>query len=207
MFWNVHAYPTCTHHVFLSHCREDHDPLVRPVYDRLRAAGAEVWLDREDYHYGRDSRAALRDAALRSRHVVFFVTRAMLTTARGWCVLELAYAELLQAGLTRAGGAMANVILPLYFVPQADPDLPRTVWQLARDRGRFHDPAADRDPAVWAAGEVVRFLRDEERLANDLASLARRDAGFRAELKARTGLRERVARFDPRPLLPTSPAV
>lgn len=205
MFWTVHSYPPCTHHVFLSHCREDHDPLIRPAYDRLRAAGAEVWLDREDYHYGRDSRGALRDAVLRSRHVVFFVTRAMLSTGRGWCVLELAYAELLQATLTRTGGPLANVLLPLFFVPQTDADLPRSVWQLARDRGRFHDPAADADPAAWAAAEIARFLRDEQALAKDIAALARKDAAFRAELRGRPGLLERATRFDPGPIpLPES---
>lgn len=199
MFWSVAAFPRCTHHVFLSHCREDHDALVRPVYEGLAARDISGWLDREDYHYGRDSSTALRDAILRSRHIVFFVTPALLTTGRGWCVLELAYAELLQASLVRPGGALANVILPLFFVPQNDEVLPRTVWQLARDRGRFCDaPSAGR--VDWAVAEVERFLRDEQRVAMDCAEHFKRDKEFRKELKARTGLTERATQFDPHPL-------
>jgi TIR domain len=199
VFWSVAAFPSCTHHVFLSHCREDHDDLVRPVYELLATNNISGWLDREDYHYGRDSRTALRDAILRSRHTVFFVTPALLATGRGWCVLELAYAELLQASLVRPGGALANVILPLFFVPQSDDALPRTVWQLARDRGRFCDaPSAGR--ADWAVAEIARFLRDEQRIAADCAAFYKQDKAFRKELAARTGLTERATQFDPHPL-------
>jgi len=199
VFWTVAAFPRCTHHVFLSHCREDHDELVRPVHERLATNNISGWLDREDYHYGRDSRTALRDAILRSRHTVFFVTPAMLATGRGWCVLELAYAELLQVSLVRPGGALANVILPLFFVPQSDVTLPRSVWQLARDRGRFCD--APHDGRVdWAVSEIARFLRDEQRIATDSATFYKNDRAFRKELDARTGLTERATQFDPHSL-------
>ena len=93
MFWQITSFPKCEHHAFLSHCAEDRAVLVRPVYDRLLAAGVVPWLDQEHYYYGRDSRAALRDGILRSRHVVFFITDAMLDTPRGWCVFELAMTE------------------------------------------------------------------------------------------------------------------
>jgi len=124
VFWKVDSYPVCTRHVFLSHCREDYDDLVRPVYDALKSEGVVGWLDREDYTYGRDSRTALRDGVLRSRHVVFFITPAMISTGRGWCVFELAYAEILQANLLHAGGPLLNVFLPLFFLPQSDTILP-----------------------------------------------------------------------------------
>lgn len=201
MFWQLHSFPPCQHHVFLSHCRENHDALVKPVYDALVADGLTPWLDREDYYYGRDSRTALRDGVLRSRHVVFFVTRDMITTGRGWCVFELAYAELLQGALSYAGGVLANVVLPLFFVPQSDPELPRTVWQVTRDRGRFHDPAVDGDPVGWSCREILRFLRDEQQLATDLRTTAARDRPFREGLrKQRPGLYERVTRVDPAPI-------
>ena len=200
MFWQPDSYPICTHHVFLSHSREDHDALVRPVYDGLREKGVIGWLDREAYTYGRDSRTALKCAVLESRHVVFFVTPAMIASGRGWCVFELAYVELLQAALVRPGGALANLFLPLYFVPQSDPALPRTVWQAPRDRGRFHDPAADGPPGPWAVREVVRFLRTEERLAADFRSRARADREFKTELRKKRGLFDRACRFDPQPL-------
>jgi hypothetical protein len=95
---------------------------------------------------------------------------------------------------------LANVILPLFFVPQADPDLPRTIWQVTRDRGRFHDPAVDGDPVAWAHREVMRFLRDEQRLAADVLTLTGHDKMFLKQLAARPGLRERVTQINPAPI-------
>ena len=89
MFWQIASYPFCEFHVFLSHCAEDRDWLILPVYDALAQRGIIPWLDREDYYYGRDSRSALRDGLLRSRHVVFFITQAMLDNSRGWCAWNL----------------------------------------------------------------------------------------------------------------------
>jgi hypothetical protein len=199
VFWTINSFPRCTHHVFLSHCREDHDTLVRPIHEQLRERDVASWLDREDYYYGRDSRTALRDGVLRSRHAVFFVTPAMLGTGRGWCIFELAFAELLQGSLARPGGVLANVALPLFFLPPSDPVLPRTVWQAVRDRGRFHSPA-DGDPVAWSVREIVRFLRDEQRIAADHAAVARSDSAFRKELRERAGLVSRVTAFDPQPI-------
>lgn len=140
MRWSIDYFPKCSHHVFLSHCAEDRANLVIPVYDALTAAGVSAWLDQVDYTYGRDSRTALKDGVLKSRHVVFFVTPDMISTGRGWCVFELAYAEILQANLLHPGGPLANVFLPLFFLPLTDPTLPRTVWQATRDRGNFLEP-------------------------------------------------------------------
>lgn len=199
MFWTVSSFPPCTHHIFLSHCREDHERLVVPVREGLRERNIVSWLDREDYFYGRDSRAALRDGILRSRHTVFFITEAMLASSRGWCVLELAFAELLQSGLVRPGGALANIILPLFFIPQDDLTLPRTVWQLLRDRGRFHG-ATDGERGAWAQNEIARFIRDEQRLAADHAAAMRTDHKSRKELERLSGLLSRVTKFDPQPV-------
>src|SRR4051812_37711552 len=113
MFWQITSFPRCEYHVFLSHCAEDRDILVRPIYDRLTAAGVTPWLDQEDYYYGRDSRSALRDGITRSRHVAFFVTDAMLATARGWCVFELALTETAELNFRVTGGQLANLFLPL----------------------------------------------------------------------------------------------
>lgn len=194
MLWQVASFPKCEHHVFLSHCAEDRDALVSPVYDRLVATGVTPWLDREDYYYGRDSRAALRDGILRSRHVVFFVTRAMLTVPRGWCVLELALAELLELSFRVRGGQLANVFLPLFLIPQASADLPRSVWQLARDRGRFH---AGGDPVEWCAAEIRAFLVRERRLALDVARQVKGDPALAKLLNQTPGLIDRVTKFHP----------
>ena len=205
MFWVVQQFPRCDHHAFLSHCAEDRSALVHPVYAGLVAHGVRPWLDRHHYPYGRGSRGGLRDAILSCRHVVFFVTDAMLTQARGWCAQELAWAELLQDNLIQPGGPdLQAVLLPLYFVDPADPRLPRSVWQSGRDRGAFC-PAGSR-PEAWAVEQIVAFLGREERQAARLGRMARSDAGLHAQLKARPGLDGRVLRFSPKRLrAPTPP--
>lgn len=199
MFWTTDFFPRCEHHVFLSHCAEDRTELVHPVYESLRERGIWAWLDRHDYPYGRGSRAALRDAIIGCRHVVFLVTDAMLTQARGWCVQELAWTELLQDNLLQAGGpTLQNVFLPLYFVEPSDTRLPRSVWQAVRDKGVFSQSGVAR-PA-WAAGQIEAFLRREEVLAAELGRYARRNDAFRTSLRAKHGLFDRVTRFHPQPL-------
>jgi hypothetical protein len=192
----IRYYPPCVHHVFLSHSREDHDALVRPVYDRLVATGVTPWIDRHHYAYGRNSRAALQSAILECRHVAFFVTPAMLASGRGWCPLELGYTEILQHNLMAPGGPLTNLFLPLYFLPQTDPLLPRTVWQAVRDRGRFHD-AGSTDRVTWAADEIVRFFRREQKQAVQLQKQAKRDSKIRSLLPIANGIRQRVTLFEP----------
>lgn len=200
MAWKLDHFPACTHHLFLSHSREDHETLVRPVFDGLRATGVRSWIDRHHYPYGRDSRTALQSSVLTCRHVAFFVTPAMLASPRGWCVLELGYSEILQSNLSLPGEMLAHVFLPLFLVPQTDPNLPRTVWQATRDRGIFHDPTRNPDPVDWAVGALVQFLRREEKLAGEVRSRVRRDPDFRETLPLKSGLRRRVAEFGPAPL-------
>ena len=197
MPWQVSYFPPCRHHAFLSHSREDHDDLVRPVYNALVGQRVASWIDRHHYPSGVDSRTALKTSLLESRHVVFFVTEAMIASGRGWCVLELAYSELLQQNLTTAIGPLANLLLPLYFVPQGHASLPRTVWQVARDRGAFHDPRGGLDRVSWAVAEIRAFLSREARSAKQNATRARKDATFRESLETPEGLRRRVTRFDP----------
>jgi hypothetical protein len=201
--WSIDYFPGCTHHAFLSHCREDRADLVIPVYEALTTTGVTAWLDQVDYTYGRDSRTALKDGVLYSRHVVFFVTPAMISTGRGWCVFELAFAELLQAALHR-GEPLVNVFLPLFFLPQSDPALPRTVWQATRDRGNFLEPKrgpkAKARRVEWAVEQVVQFLGNEEKRSADMAARAAADRTFRQELAKPPGLLQRVTRFDPNPL-------
>lgn len=200
MFWQIASFPKCSHHVFLSHCQEDRATLVAPVYDALVGAGVKPWLDREDYYYGRSSREALRDAVLDSRHMVFFVTDAMLSSARDWCLLELAYAEILDANLTHRGGSLATSFLPLFLVDQADERLPRTVWQLLRDRGKFLPPAGPTSVVDWCAREVRDFLVREQNKCKRVAQSLGGDPQAKRDIKRKYGLFERVARFHPNPL-------
>ena len=72
--WRVRHYPRCTHHVFLSHCAENRRTLVHPVYTGLQKDQYLPWLDRHHYPRGQGAFAALREAIIRCRHVVYFVT-------------------------------------------------------------------------------------------------------------------------------------
>jgi hypothetical protein len=202
MFWKVDSFPDCKHHVFLSHSREDHDGLVRPVAKRLQKESVECWLDREDYYHGRDSRTALKHGILLSRHAVFFITDAMLDSPRGWCVMELAYSELLQSNLTQAGGPLATTILPLFFVSQNDERLPRSVWQLIRDRGLFCDASGPAALRTWCADQILEFLRREQTLAIQMKHHALESEPFRKSLQTTPGLIRRVTAFHPKALPP-----
>ncbi len=200
MSWTVARFPDCTHHTFLSHSREDHDTLVRPVFARLKSDGINPWIDRHHYQYGPDSRTALQDAILRCRHVVFFITPALLKSPRGWCVLELAYAEILNRTLTFQGEQLTNVFLPLMFLPKSSRRGMRTVWQPLRDRAAFC-PVEDGTARVnWACLEITRFLKAEQRKAADIQKTLERDSKFRKLIASETGLRDRIARFDPQPI-------
>jgi len=199
MFWRISSYPRCEYHVFLSHCAADRLTLVNPVYDELRRRKVIPWLDREDYYYGRDSRTALRDGLLRSRHVVFFVTLGMMDYRRGWCPMELAYSDLLQANLVHPGGPLLNFEFPLIFLDRADTELPRTAWGALRDRGKFHHPS-DGDPVTWAVDQIAGFLHREQDLALDMAKVVLPGQPVHDALSDRPGLLERVTQFDPSPI-------
>lgn len=199
MFWQITSFPKCDHHVFLSHCADDRDWLVYPVYERLRLLGVIPWLDREDYYYGRDSRTALRDGLLRSRHVVFFITLGMMDYRRGWCHMELAYADLLQLNFDWPGARLLHLELPLFFLDRADPEIARTAWSALRDRGHFHHPS-DGDPVAWTVDQIIAFLHREQALALNMASALKPGSPSRIQLAGRPGLAERVTIFDPGPI-------
>lgn len=202
MAWAITRFPACTHHVFLSHSSVDKSDLVYPVHHRLEAAGVSPWIDRHHFAYGRDSLAALREGVLACRHVVFFITPALLSNARGWCAAELAYSGIVQGNLLGDGDALVNVILPLILVPNPADVLPHTVWRTVWDRGPVYDPTPGVDPTTWAVAAILRFLRDEERLAKQHARLTRQDANLRRTVDRVPGLRKRVTQFDPQPLPP-----
>ena len=200
MFWEVRHFPACTHHVFLSHSREDKDTLIMPVYERLKATGIEPWIDSHHYPYGSDPCLALQRGVLTCRHTVFFVTESMLQSPRGWCAFELAYAQILQANLVHPGATLLNVCLPLHFVPQSHEILPRTVWQTIRNRGSFFDPSRSDDQVAWAIREITRFLQREQAQADGMAVAFTVDDRLRNAIPTDNGLQQRVARFDPQRL-------
>lgn len=114
--------------------------------------------------------------------------------------MELAYAEILDANLTHRGGSLATSFLPLFLIDQADDRLPRTVWQLLRDRGRFLPPAAAISAVDWYAREIRDYLVREQKKSKAVAQSLSGDPESKRDMKRKHGLFERVARFHPGPL-------
>jgi TIR domain len=197
MLWEIRSFPRCSHHCFLSHSAEDRATLVGPVRERLLQRETIGWFDQIDYNYGRSSREAIRNGILLSRHTVFFITDAMLNSPRGWCVMELTLAEMLQNNMTYRGGVLANVILPLFFVEMSDSRLPRSVWQSLRDSGRFCEQRNTSEKIDWATQEIQRFLSSETSIAAIWARSTRQDESLSSYMKGVSGLRDRVTRFQP----------
>ena len=167
-----------------------------PVHKELQQRGIIPWLDRDDYYYGRDSRTALRYGLLRSRHVVFFITPAMLNYTRGWCPMELAYSDLLQTNFNCSGGQLLNFELPLIFLDRNNPELPRTAWDALRDRGMCYHCSMG-DEVSWAVDQIAAFLDREQELAMDIA---KEIVPGHSAVANRPGLLERVTQFDPSPI-------
>ena len=191
MLWQVQFFPQCTHHVFLSHCREDREWLVRPLNAALQREAITTWLDLHDYPYGRTSFGGLRDGVLKSRHTVFLVTQAMLVQSRGWSLIERAWVHLLQENLCEAGGELQTVALPLFFVERSSELLLRSAWQAIRDRAAFHHPA-DGNPVAWATRQIVGFLLRQEQRGLDNSKWLAEDSHAKARLESRQGLVDRV---------------
>ena len=200
MLWQIHSFLACTHHVFLSHCREDRRTLVLPLDKALREVGVIPWLDLHDYPHGRSSFAALRDGILQSRHTVFLVTSRMLAQPRGWTTIELAWTALLQENFQEPGGVLQNVMLPLFFLSPAEKALPRSVWQTVRDRAVFQPKRGDR--VNWAVRQSRAFLEREAIQGLNVAAALDQDSHFRSRLASRPGLIDRVSARHPTPAPP-----
>ena len=201
MSWSFPYFPACSHHVFLSHCREDADGIVLPVFSELKRYGIAPWIDRHDYLYGRTTIESLKDSILRSRHTAFFITEAMLTVPRGWCVVEYTLSRLLQDTLVR-GLLLSRVIFPLFFVEKNNPLLARSVWRDFIERGVFWDPeGVEVDIARWATVEVTKFRRHEQSYAEEMRTLIQQEPSF-ARLVDEPGLFERVTTMQPESILP-----
>ena len=198
MFWQLQFFPRCSWHVFLSHCREDMEWLIDPLYEALRQEAIIPWLDRHDYPYGRPSLKALRDGVLKCRHTVFLVTDAMLDQPRGWGIVELVWAYLLEENLREADGDLQTIVLPLFFLRQDEERILRSVWQSIRDRAAFHGPQ-DGDPVEWAVRQISLFLQREAERGLDLAAGLEPDSREYARLKERPGLIERITNLYPTP--------
>jgi TIR domain len=200
MSFSIEWFPNCTHHVFLSHTGLDKADLILPVRDRIIASGVVPWIDQDDYNYGRDSFLALSEGILACRHVVFFITPAMMANPKGWCPVELGFADIIERNLCDKATPLVNVILPLIFLPNAREALPGTVWRTLWDSGTPHDPDRHPDRVSWAAESICRFLEGEQRRAEQFDRRRIKDKAFGKLLNAKPGLQERVTTFEPQPL-------
>ena len=122
----------------------------------------------------------------------------MLDQPRGWGIVELVWAYLLEENLREAGGDLQTIVLPLFFLRQDEERVLRSVWQSIRDRAAFHSPQ-DGDPVAWAVRQISSFLQREAERGLDLAAGLEPDSREYARLKERPGLIERIANLHPTP--------
>lgn len=197
--WKIRHLPRCTHHVFLSHCAEDRDRLVLPVYNALKDSQYSPWLDQHHYPRGRDPFAALREKIIHCRHVVYFVTAKFLAQGRGWNSTERAYSNLLQKNL-HFRLELCHIQFPLFFVPRSHAILQRSAWEPLVQYGRFYKPGrVDSGAVKWATREITAFIRQEEKDGAFLAAQVQHDPDFRLLFKKEKNLLRRIMCADPLP--------
>lgn len=187
--WAIRFWPECDRHVFLSHCQEDHDSLVRPVYKELERRRLIPWIDRHHYPLGHDGFQSLREELLKSRHVVYFITLSAVRQGRGWMAAERVFTELVQRQLTY-GDEIAHVELPLLLLPQDNPIFQRSLWRALIDKARVPNDLQLPDNVDWAAAHVQwcadtieRFVTQEEQWGFELAFRMEQDSSLKQQFK------------------------
>src|SRR5260370_15745742 len=177
--WGIRHLPRCTHHVFLSHCAEDRDRLVQPVYNALENARYFPWFDKHHYPAGQGAFEALREGILHCRHVVYFVTAPFLAQGRGWNSIEHGYANLLQENLHFRSLELCHIQFPLFFLPHGHALLQRSAWWPLVHRVRRYPPGrVDSAAVTWATQEITAFIRQEERRGASLPEQIANDPAF-----------------------------
>lgn len=66
------------HRIFISYAREDRVSALR-LYDRLKSAGADPWMDEKDLRGGQDWRAAIQRAIAESRYFIALISSRSVT--------------------------------------------------------------------------------------------------------------------------------
>jgi len=212
--WRIDYWPECEKHVFLSHSAEDRKRLVVPVFEELSRRRILPWIDQSHYPLGREAISALQDELLRCRHVVYFVTPALLRQGRGWPGAERALAATIQQHL-RYGDEIAHVEMALLFVEPAEPAFQRSVWRSLIDKakpcehavppsagGGADDGRRDwaKEHVLWAAAVVEQFVRQEEKWAFQLADRFTADGDLTRDYGGDANLRRRLLAQAPAPL-------
>ncbi len=199
MSWEVELFPRCTHHVFIAYSSEDAERLARPLRNELmEQRGISAWLAEFDLPTASTTLFAdLRRALLRSRIIVYLVTKNSLSNGRGWQAVERAYGELIEQSLS-CETPLQFVELLLLFECSFEPNLGRSCWYELIKNGRFeefprHEECDEATRVRWAADRITLFLGTQIQDGNQ--SLLRIDAEphLRQFVDARPGLRDRVA--------------
>ena len=199
--WQIRHWPRCAFHVFLSHCAEDRESLVLPVYRGLQELGITAWIDRHDYPQGRDPFEVLREELLRCRHVVYFLTLAALRQGRGWTAVELGYGAVVQQSLRFNTLDVAHFKLPLFLCNHENDRLPRTIWRTLFDKGRFQGVkrSSRKSQIRWCLQQISEFLRAEQLWGQQIGERIQQDPELQAFAGDRNLFR-RIIAADPPPI-------
>lgn len=197
MNWLVESFPPCTHHAFIAYAAEDREDLARPIRDELKSrCGIEAWIDELDYpSSATDEFLTLRESILRSRFVVYLVTKSSLKQGRGWQAIERSYGELLQRSVEH-DGLRHYVELPLFFVPRTNASLSRSCWRhwIENNSAKFYPPHEELEVGAivqWATSHISAFVGLQLNQSRDLHKLFS-DSRFLEFLRARPGLVDRL---------------
>ena len=213
--WRIDHWPACVAHAFFSHCAEDRNALVIPVYEELSRRRFAPWIDRHHYPAGRNAVGTLREELLKCRHVIYFITPAMVRQGRGWPSAERALAETIQQQLVY-GDEIAHVELVLLFMTPSDPIYLRSVWRSLSDKTMHCPHRAERtilrravpwlDDGVrtwrqqhvrWAADTIEAFICQEERWAAELTIRFNQDSHLQKYFSRDANLAKRILALSP----------
>lgn len=172
--------------------------MVLPVHEALQQNNILTWIDERNYPPGRDPYEVLREELLHCRHVIYFVTPALLRQGRGWTGIELGNTALIQQRLWYGSYQICHVELPLFFVPQNHAQLARSAYSAIRHKGIFYPPGRwDINAADWAARQALQFIQNEQRWALQIAAGYATDPMMQHHFGDEPGLHGRIAGLDP----------
>jgi TIR domain-containing protein len=200
--WVIDHWPVLGFDVFLSHCAEDRDELVIPVFERLRDLSVLPWIDRHLFPIAVDPLDALRANLLRCRHVIYIVTPKLLKQGRGWCAAERSFAELIQRQFQFAASSLWTFEVPLLFVDPTEVIFRRSVYAPLLPRtqsyaGRFQRGQSRVD---WAVATIQALLQQQHAETDRLTDQLTADVDLGHYVDSRSGLRIRLSSHLPIPI-------
>lgn len=197
--WRINSWPKCEFHVFLSHCAEDRDTLVKPVFKKLQTLGIIPWVDWHHYPAGTNSFQALREGILKCRHIAYLITPQYINQSRGWTIIEKAYGGLIQNNLSCSGNDLQCVELPLFLMPPNTVLLDRKIWEIDKSRGKFLGTLTPSSPAGvdWVCNQIKTFVAQEQSKASQTIQSCLQDPLLKQFIQTGSGKRERIEAASP----------